>query len=602
MNLLLRHPAHPPATAETIPPAPLDLSRMEVEKRAALFRYMLDAAPDGVLCIDFEGKIVLVNPMMETIFGYAPMELIGQSLEVLLPGRFQQSHKRQRQEHQSARRSRPMGSKSGLTGRRKNGEVFPVDVSIGVPVAGQEGYTVAFIRDISERQRHEEMMLHQATHDRLTGLPNRWLFLDRLRQAIASARRENSRVAVLMLDLDNFKTVNDSFGDAFGDEILLDISARIRGLLREEDTLARLGGDEFGILLSHMDRPDETVQVAEKILLSFAAPCTVNKQSVIVGGSLGISFFPEDGADGETLLRFADVAMYQAKSSGRGIHVTFFGSMDQRLQDDLHLHVRLKHAIDVGALVLHYQPQVDTQTGEIVGCEALLRWCDDELGNVSPARFIPLAETTGLILPIGDWVIETACRQIAMWYAAGTPLKVAVNLSPRQLRDRKVVEKITRALDVTGARPELLEIEITETAMMENLELAQKLLANLGDLGIGISLDDFGTGYSSLGSLKDLPITKLKIDQSFVRNLPGDGNDVALVRTIIGLAKNLNLGLVAEGVETHAQRVFLHHSGCETCQGWLFSKAVSAAQMGQMLNSDAKFDPISSAVPPWSDS
>ncbi len=579
MNLLVRHSIRPALPAETLPAPPHEISRLEMEKREALFRYMLDASPDGVICTNSQGKIVLVNPMIQTIFGYSSDELVGQSMEILLPDRFRQSHQRQRQEHQAARRRRPMGAKSGLTGKRKNGEVFSVDVSIGVPAEGQDGYTVAFIRDISERQCHEEMMLHQATHDRLTGLPNRWLFLDRLRQAIVSARRENSRVAVLMLDLDNFKSVNDSFGD----KSLVDISARIRGVLREEDTLARLGGNEFGILLSKLDRAGETVQVAEKILLSFAEPCTVNKEAVIVDGSLGISLFPEDGTDGETLLRHADVAMYHAKQSGRGTHVKFSLSMNKRAQEELNLHVRLKHALDVGALVLHYQPQVDTQTGEIVGSEALLRWHDEELGNVSPVHFIPLAEKTGLILPIGEWVIETACRQIVTWSAAGKAMKVAVNLSTRQLRDRTVVDKIKRTLELTGAPPELLEIEITETAVMDNLNLAQQLLAELVDLGIGISLDDFGTGYSSLGSLRTLPITKLKIDQSFVKNLPGDDNDVALVRAIIGLAKSLNLRLVAEGVETEAQRIFLQQAGCETYQGWLFSKAMTAAEMGMMM-------------------
>jgi diguanylate cyclase (GGDEF)-like protein len=476
-----------------------------------------------------------------------------------------------------------MGVVKGLTGKRKDGTVFAVDVSLGVPAPGQEGYTVAFIRDITERQQHEDQLLHQATHDGLTGLPNRSLFLDRLRQAIARGGGEDNRVAVLILDLDNFKTINDSFGDAFGNDLLVEIAQRLKNVLKDEDILARLGGDEFGILLSSLDRAGDASVVAEKVLLNFSVPCRVNDQAVIVGGSLGSSFFPDDAADGETLLRYADVAMFQAKQLGRGTYVAFSGSMDRRIQEDLRLHVRLKHALDNNGLRLLYQPQVDTETGEIVGSEALLRWRDDELGEVSPARFIPVAEATGLILPIGDWVIDTACRQIALWSNTGTPLKVAINLSPQQLHQQKLVGKIRQVLDSTGALAGCLEIEVTEMAAMENPELAQQQLSELGGLGIGIALDDFGTGYSSLGYLKNLPITKLKIDQSFVRGLPGDRNDVSIVHTIIGLAKSLNLRLVAEGVETDEQRRFLQQYGCETYQGWLFSKAVLATELGAML-------------------
>ncbi len=559
----------------------------EVARRVAENELILVSAGEGIYGTDTSGIINFINPAAATMLGYERGELLG------------------REAHSSIHHSPPDGSPypadvclrhtalaTGLALLnkedllwRKDGSPLPVEFS-SMPMRrdGKLLGAVVTFTDISERKQHEEQLLHQATHDELTGLPNRYLFQKRIRQAIAGAWRDGNRVAVLILDLDNFKTVNDSFGDAFGDDLLVEISHRLKDLLGEEDTLARLGGDEFGILLSNLDRASEAVHMAEMILRDITVPCRVNKQDIIVGGSLGLSFFPEDAADGATLLRYADVAMYQAKQSGRGIQVAFSASMDRKLQDDLRLHVRLKHALDVGGLVLHYQPQVDTDTGAIVGSEALLRWRDDELGDVSPVRFIPVAEVTGLILPIGDWVIETACKQIAMWSAAGTPMKVAVNLSPRQLRDRNVVEKIRQALDVTGALPELLEIEITETAVMENLELAQKLLAELVGLGIGISLDDFGTGYSSLSSLKTLPITKLKIDQSFVKNLPGDGNDVSLVRTIIGLAKSLNLRLVAEGVETNEQRIFLHQSGCDTYQGWLFSKAVPAIEMGTMLS------------------
>lgn len=560
--------------------------KSELAQRVAEIELILSSVGEGIYGTNTNGVINFINPAAAAMLGYERGELLGRSA------------------HAAIHHSRPDGSlfpvddcprhtalATGLAIRneedliwRKDGSALPVQFS-SMPMrrgGALLGAVVTFI-DISERKQHEEQLLHQATHDELTGLPNRCLFQDRIRQAITSARRDGNRVAVLILDLDNFKTVNDSFGHAFGDALLVDVSRRLKDMLGEEDTLARLGGDEFGIVLSNLGQAGDAVHMAEMILRNFIVPCRVNNQDIIVSGSLGLSFFPEDAADGATLLRYADLAMYQAKQSGRGINVAFSESMDSRLHEDLRLHVRLKHALDIDGLVLHYQPQVDTETGAIVGSEALLRWRDDELGDVSPVRFIPVAEATGLILPLGDWVIETACRQIAMWSATGTPMKVSVNLSPHQLRDSKLAKKIKQALCVTGALPELLEIEITETAVMENLELAQKLLAELVDLGIGISLDDFGTGYSSLSSLKTLPITKLKIDQSFVKNLPGDGSDVSLVRTIIGLAKSLSLGLVAEGVETNEQRIFLQQSGCDTYQGWLFSKAVPAIEMGKML-------------------
>lgn len=560
------------------------LLQLDLPRRHALYQYMLDAAPDGVIGVDHNGRIVMVNPMMEVIFGYAPEELIGQLVEVLLPDHFRQAHQGQRQQYLLTKRARPMGAVVGLTGKRKNGDVFPVDISLGVPAAGQAGFTVAFIRDTSERLQHEAQLLHYSTHDRLTDLPNRWLFLDRLRRAIARGSGESNRVAVFVVDLDNFKTVNDSFGDSFGDDVLVEIALRLKSFLGPDDTLARLGGDEFGILLSNVDRVGTTAKLADRILLGFSVPCQIDTHAVIVGASLGSSSFPDDAADGEALLRFADVAMFQAKQLGRGGHIAFSRSMDRRMQENLRLHVRLKHALDNDGLRLFYQPQVDTESGEIVGVEALLRWRDDELGDVSPARFVLVAEATGLILPIGDWVLETACRQVAKWSGAGTPLKVAVNLSPQQLKQQDLVGKLRQVITATGASPELIEIEITETAAMESPKFAEQQLSELASLGIGIALDDFGTGYSSLGYLKNLPITKLKIDQSFVKGLPDDSNDSSIVRTIIGLAKSRNLKLVAEGVETDAQRCFLHRYGCEICQGWLFSKAVAVDEIDDMLS------------------
>jgi diguanylate cyclase (GGDEF)-like protein/PAS domain S-box-containing protein len=558
-------------------------AHLAFEHFKAQFHHVLDASRDGVICIAQSGVILMVNSMMESIFGYSPDELAGQRVDILFPNVMGESPHALPCQSSTFVRLHSMNLVNGLLGKRKNGDEFLADISLSVPSPCQNGFTVAYIRDVSERKRHDADLLYQATHDSVTDLPNRLLFLNHLRQAITNAKRDGTRVAVLMLDLDNFKTINDSFGDAFGNELLVEIGHRLKSLLRAEDMLARLGGDEFGVLLSNLGRVSDAAQVAEKVLLSFSLPCQVGHEAVIVGGSIGLSFYPEDAGDEETLLRYADVAMYQAKQAGRGTYVVFSGAMDRRLQQDLRLHVRLKNALDAGELTLYYQPQVDIETGRIVGAEALLRWNDGELGEVSPARFIPVAEATGLILPISAWVIGTACKQIAQWANAGIPLKVAVNVSPQQLRQQSLVAFIRNAVETSGASPELLEIEITESAAMESPEFAQQALSELVSLGIGISLDDFGTGYSSLAHIKSLPITKLKIDRCFIKDLPGNEHDISIVRTIIGLARSLNLLVVAEGVETDAQRAFLSRHGCQTYQGWLFSKAVPALNMEALM-------------------
>ncbi|MFA7382773.1 MAG: EAL domain-containing protein [Desulfurivibrionaceae bacterium] len=441
-------------------------------------------------------------------------------------------------------------------------------------------HSLHIMADITERKRQEEKIRHQATHDALTNLPNRTLLQDRLSQAVTAAERNGLGVAVMLLDLDNFKAINNSFGHAVGDELLVEAARRLTSALRGDDTVARLGGDEFVIVLRDVKHPEKVARVVEKVLGIFAAPFTVGDgHEVFSGGSLGVAMFPQDGQDEQNLLRHADVAMYQAKQAGRGTCVFFTDQLDQRLHEDLRLHGRLKHALADDALTLHYQPQIELASGKMSGVEALLRWHDPELGNVSPARFIPVAEATGLILPLGDWVLATACRQIAAWKAAGAPTVVAVNLSAQQFRQDDLVEKIAATLRETGAPARLLELEITETAAMENVELAVRRLAGLTSLGLKVALDDFGTGYSSLAYLKTMPIAKLKIDRSFIMDIGKDGDDEVIVQAVIGLARNLNLGLVAEGVETETQLDFLREHGCGVVQGWIFAKAMSAAEL-----------------------
>jgi diguanylate cyclase (GGDEF)-like protein/PAS domain S-box-containing protein len=562
--------------------------RRPLERMAAQHlreKLILNAAPDGVLWVNEHGQILLTNPAMETLSGYPAHELIGQNVDLFLPLHLRAQHAQSMRDYFTAPHPRAMGS-NNLKLMRRDGQLLPVDISLGHWVDEGSHHAIAYIRDLTERKKFEESLKHQATHDELTGLPNRWLFRLQLNQALARGTRSGLRVAVLFLDLDYFKTVNDSFGHATGDALLMQVGTRIRSVLREIDTLARLGGDEFAILLSDLVDVDEAVSVAEKLLVAMQASYRLQDQDVYSSGSLGLAFYPDDAKDSDTLLRYADMAMYQAKQAGRGGYACYSKDMDRRVHEDMQLHTRLKEAIAQGSLQLHYQPQVDVRTGAITGAEALLRWHDPVLGQVSPTRFIPVAEATGLILPLSDWVMETACTQIAAWAQAGTPVRVAVNVSAQQFRQRDLPEKVRATLERTGAWAQWLDIEITESVAMTQPEQAREQLNALVDLGCRIALDDFGTGYSSLAYLKALPVSKLKIDKSFMDGIPQDANDVAISKAIIALAHSLGLTLVAEGVETDAQLAFLRQYGCEVYQGWLFAKAMPAQKLTELLETE----------------
>lgn len=546
----------------------------------------LAAAPDGVLWVDQRGDILMANPAMEALAGYDAGELVGQSVAIFLPEHLRAKHAQAMVGNFTSLVPRAMG-RMDLKLLRRDGQYLPVDISLGYWQDEGSQHAIAYVRDLSERTKFEEALQHQAGHDELTGLPNRWLFALQLDQALARSGRSGARVALLFLDLDDFKNVNDSFGHATGDALLLQVSARMRGALRESDLLARLGGDEFGILLTDLADADEAVVVANKLLLSLQASYPLPRQEVYSGASLGISFYPHDAQDSDTLLRYADMAMYRAKQAGRGGYALYAKEMDGRVRENMQIHTQLKHALAQGDLELHYQPQVDVATGTIVGAEALLRWNDAVLGQVSPARFIPVAEATGLILPLSDWVLETACHQIAAWTQAGTPLRVAVNFTAQQFRQRDLTEQVRSVLARTGALARWLDIEITESVAMTQPEQARVQLEALTALGCRVALDDFGTGYSSLAYLKMLPIHKLKIDKSFMDGIPDDASDRAITKTIIVMAHSLGMTLIAEGVESAAQLAFLRGHGCEVYQGWLFAKAMSAAQLGSLLESAA---------------
>jgi diguanylate cyclase (GGDEF)-like protein/PAS domain S-box-containing protein len=558
------------------------LARMEAQQLRE--RLVLKDAPDGVLWVDQQGQILLANPAMEALSGYPAHELVGHNVDIFLPAHLRARHALSMRAYFTAPHPGAMGAMD-LELRRRDGQMLPVHISLGHWDDEGARHAIAYVRDLSERKKFEESLRYQAAHDELTGLPNRWLFRLQLSHATARAGRSGLRVAVLFLDLDYFKTINDSFGHAAGDALLVQVGERMRGVLRDNDTLARLGGDEFAILLTDLTIVDEAVCVATKLLAALQASYRLDNQEVYSGGSLGLAFYPDDAADSDTLLRYADLAMYQAKQAGRGAYACYSRDMDRKVHEDVQLHTRLKEAIAQGLLQLHYQPQVGVESGLIVGAEALLRWHDAVLGPVSPARFIPVAEATGLILPLSDWVLETACAQIATWMRAGTPLRVAINVSAQQFRQRDLPEQVRAALARTGAQAEWLDLEITESVAMTQPGQAREQLNALVGLGCRVALDDFGTGYSSLAYLKDLPVSKLKIDKSFMDGIPHDANDLTISRAIIALAHNLGMTLVAEGVETEAQLTFLYQNNCEIYQGWLFAKAMPAEELTKLLPS-----------------
>lgn len=545
-------------------------------------KVVINAAPDGVLWINSAGRILMANPAMETLTGYAPTDLEGQGVEIFLPQNLRAGHADAMRRYFVNPYSRAMRA-GDLKLMRRDGQMLPVGISLGDWVDDGECHAIAYIRDLTERKKFEESLRHQANHDELTGLANRRLFRWKLSDALVRAERKGLQVAVLLLDLDHFKTVNDSFGHATGDALLVQVGARIQGLLQGSDTLARMGGDEFGILMTDVVEAEVAANRAEQVLTALHASFPLQNETVYVNGSLGLAFYPNDAQDSDTLLRFADMALYQAKDNGRGVYARYSPSMEKRVHEDLRLHTRLKDALAQGVLQLHYQPQVDVHTGMVVGAEALLRWNDPVLGYVPPTRFIPVAEATGLILPLSEWVLKTACTQIAQWMHAGTPLRVAVNISAQQFRQRDLPHKVRAILDHTGAQAHWLEIEITESVAMSAPEHAREQLNALASFGCSVALDDFGTGYSSLAYLKALPVDKLKIDKSFMDGIPGEANDATIARAIIALAKSLGMSLVAEGVETPAQLEFLRQFGCETYQGWLFAKAMPAEDLTKLM-------------------
>ena len=435
-----------------------------------------------------------------------------------------------------------------------------------------------------ERQQVQQHLTHLAHHDQLTGLANRELFHDRLGRAVARADRSKKMIGLMFLDLDRFKEINDSLGHQAGDDLLIMVSKRLQGCVRETDTIARLGGDEFTVIIEGINSPEEGALVAKKILLAMQEPFTLADQEVFVTTSIGLTVYPTDADNVEMLLKNADMAMYRAKEGGRNKYQFYSVDMNNKAHERLRIEGLLHKALEKNEFLLFYQPKVDMNNGDIIGAEALIRWINDEIGFVSPVDFIPMAEETGLIIPIGEWVIRTACQQISDWKNKGLPeVRVAVNLSARQFRQGNLAKLIDSILKEYGLTPDCLPLEITESLLMSDKDDSKRALEELKAMGFQIYLDDFGTGYSSLSYLKKFPIDALKIDRSFVMDIPDDKDDMAISSAIVAMSHALRLDVVAEGIETMDQYNFLRQLGCEEAQGYLFSKPLPADEFEELL-------------------
>jgi diguanylate cyclase (GGDEF)-like protein/PAS domain S-box-containing protein len=538
------------------------------------FRALVQHAADITLVLEPDGTVRHASPAVQTVLGYDPERQVGTRGWALVHEGDAQSAQAF---HAELLDQRGVSRSVELRWQHRDGSWRWLEVK-GTNLLHQPGVRgiVLNARDISRHKSLEGQLVQRALHDQLTGLPNRMLFMDRLEQALERSGRRGKFAAVLFLDLDRFKLVNDNLGHDHGDQLLIQVAERLRGCLRRVDTIARIGGDEFTVLLEDVGSTADAALVAERIIEAFRASFRIETQEIFVGTSIGIALGGRDqGTTAQGLLRNADIAMYRAKANGRACFEVFRSSMRETVKGRLKMETELRRALDRGELRLHYQPQVDLRTGRIVGLEALVRWEHPERGLVPPGSFIPIAEETGLILPIGRWVLETACRQASVWRAdaeIGLDLVMAVNLSPRQFRHPGLVQDVGQVLAESGLDASGLEVEITEGTAMGDADATVKTLEHLKGIGIRLAIDDFGTGYSSLSYLKRFPIDVLKVDRSFVAGLPANHGDAAIVRAIVGLSRALGLKAVAEGVETVDQLDELRRLGCDQGQGYLFGR------------------------------
>ncbi|TWT27800.1 bifunctional diguanylate cyclase/phosphodiesterase [Planomicrobium sp. CPCC 101110] len=554
------------------------------------FQSVIESANDAIIVSDHSGHILQWNQGAEKIFGYSKKEVLGLNLDLIVPEQSKEAHRKGMARYYETRKPLLIGKTLELTGCRKDGTEFPFEISLGSWETEEGLFLSSIIRDISERKQTEEKINDLVYLDPLTELPNRRLFYDRLSSTLNQSKGDDQTFSLLFLDLDHFKLINDTFGHSIGDQLLIEATSRLQKRLSERDTVARLGGDEFVVILPHTSHT-EAAAFAQDLQQAFNEPFLFNGEEVFISLSIGIGMFPSDGDNQESLIKSADLALYRVKEEGRNGFQFHTSDMNEIVARKSKLAMSLRKGLEYGEFSIHYQPQIDLKTGTIIGVEALVRWTHSKLGAISPAEFIPLAEDTGAIIQIGEFVLREACKQNKSWQDAGlSPFRVAINISARQFSQTNLAQTVKEALEESGLAPEYLELELTES-IIQGSKSAITMMQELKKMGIHLSIDDFGTGYSSLSYLKLFPIDTLKIDQYFTRNIQVDAKDAALVDTIIRMAHNLELNVIAEGVETSEQLEFLKVRHCDQAQGYYFNKPLPATDI-ERIYQQLEGDPL----------
>jgi diguanylate cyclase (GGDEF)-like protein/PAS domain S-box-containing protein len=559
------------------------ISFQRISESEARYSSTVELAAIGISHVAPDGRFLHVNRQLCEMLGYTKEELLARSVkDISHPDDINITDQQKRELHAG----RIDSAKVEKRYLRRDGSTVWVRITIAEKRRsnGDPLYDISVVEDVTDRKFAEARVEYLATHDEMTGLPNRAMFAELLERAVGSAKRHARRFAVLFIDLDRFKVINDSLGHEAGDVLLKTMALRFKECVRASDVVARLGGDEFVVLADEVEDPEQAAVVARHIISAALKPVSIEGQECRVTASVGIAVYPEDADDAQSLMKNADMAMYLAKAEGKNNHQFYSKEIRAMSVERVALETNLQKALERGEFRVQYQAKVSIGTGEINGVEALLRWWNPELGAVTPAQFIPLAEETGLIVPIGKWVLQTACEQNVAWQNEGlAPVCMAVNISPRQFRDPGLLDDIAEVLETTGADPGLLELEITESMVMHNVGQAVEKLNAIKAMGVRLAIDDFGTGYSSLAQLKKFPIDTLKVDRSFIRDIPSNAEDRAITEAIISMGRTLGVTVVAEGVETADQQAFLSSRSCDEMQGFFFSKPSHPNEFARLL-------------------